>query len=221
MMKSIIKTTFIICLCFSFVVPTNAAISVSDGSAFVTKAEFSDDLNNLSNRMAQLENSLDAKIDSLVSSYLSKNGIWNAKRINIDYNYVDLQGSDFITSWTQYQNLTKVIWSKTADVEKTGMCIITVHTTGMKNGNNYYRCYLRYKGGNWAGFEDDVRLVLWFNETVNGINYERNAQQISCSAQRVTEGDPSSTGECVVPLPADQDSVLMGFVTKGILLMLD
>ena len=56
-----------------------AAISVSDGSAFVTKAEFAADLNNLSNRMSTLENSLDAKIDSLVSSYLSRNGIWNGE----------------------------------------------------------------------------------------------------------------------------------------------
>ena len=56
-----------------------AAISVSDGSAFVTKAEFAADLNNLSNRMSSLENSLDAKIDSLVSSYLSRNGIWNGE----------------------------------------------------------------------------------------------------------------------------------------------
>ena len=57
-----------------------AAISVSDGSAFVTKAEFAADLNNLSNRMSSLENSLDAKIDSLVSSYLSRNGIWNGEK---------------------------------------------------------------------------------------------------------------------------------------------
>ena len=64
-------------LCVGISLPTNAAVSVSDGSAFVTKAEFSADLNNLSNRMAQLENSLDAKIDSLVSSYLTRNGIWN------------------------------------------------------------------------------------------------------------------------------------------------
>ena len=57
-----------------------AAISVSDGSAFVTKAEFAADLNNLSNRMSSLENSLDAKIDSLVSTYLSRNGIWNGEK---------------------------------------------------------------------------------------------------------------------------------------------
>ena len=77
MLKKIFKTIFIISLCVGLTLPTNAAVSVSDGSAFVTKAEFAADLNNLSNRMAQLENSLDAKIDSLVSSYLTRNGIWN------------------------------------------------------------------------------------------------------------------------------------------------
>ena len=61
-----------------------AAISVSDGSAFVTKAEFAADLNNLSNRMSYLENSLDAKIDSLVSSYLSRNGIWNGEKQEVN-----------------------------------------------------------------------------------------------------------------------------------------
>ena len=80
MFKRIYKTTISILLCLAFTMPANAAISVSDGSAFVTKAEFSADLNNLSNRMAQLENSLDAKIDSLVSAYLTKNGIWNGAK---------------------------------------------------------------------------------------------------------------------------------------------
>ena len=69
-----------------------AAISVSDGSAFVTKAEFAADLNNLSNRMSSLENSLDAKIDSLVSSYLSRNGIWNGEKQTV-LNYWDWHGT--------------------------------------------------------------------------------------------------------------------------------
>ena len=80
MLKKIFKTIFIMSLCVGISLPTNAAVSVSDGSAFVTKAEFAADLNNLSNRMAQLENSLDAKIDSLVSSYLTRNGIWNGAK---------------------------------------------------------------------------------------------------------------------------------------------
>lgn len=80
MLKKIFKTIIIFSFILSTIIPTNAAVSVSDGSAFVTKAEFSADLNNLSNRMASLENSLDAKIDSLVSSYLTRNGIWNGAK---------------------------------------------------------------------------------------------------------------------------------------------
>ena len=79
MLRKVFKTILVLSLCVGISLPTNAAVSVSDGSAFVTKAEFAADLNNLSNRMAQLENSLDAKIDSLVSSYLTRNGIWNGQ----------------------------------------------------------------------------------------------------------------------------------------------
>ena len=82
MFKRFFKSILIINICLSNII-SHGAISVSDGSAFVTKAEFSADLNNLSNRMAQLENSLDAKIDSLVSSYLSRNGIWNGSKQTI------------------------------------------------------------------------------------------------------------------------------------------
>ena len=89
MYKRIYKTILLLSLCVGVVLPTNAAVSVSDGSAFVTKAEFSADLNNLSNRMAQLENSLDAKIDSLVSSYLTRNGIWNGSKQTLAKAYTD------------------------------------------------------------------------------------------------------------------------------------
>ena len=87
MFRKIFKTILVLSLCLGISLPTNAAVSVSDGSAFVTKAEFAADLNNLSNRMAQLENSLDAKIDSLVSSYLTRNGIWNGANQELTYNY--------------------------------------------------------------------------------------------------------------------------------------
>ena len=86
MINRIFKTILVLSIVLGITLPSNAAVSVSDGSAFVTKAEFAADLNNLSNRMAQLENSLDAKIDSLVSSYLSRNGIWNgAKQEVLNY----------------------------------------------------------------------------------------------------------------------------------------
>ena len=72
---------FFACALILFITfPTTAAVSVSDGSAFVSKAEFAANLNNLNSRMSNLENSLDAKIDSPVSSYLSRNGIWNGEK---------------------------------------------------------------------------------------------------------------------------------------------
>ena len=91
MFRLLFKKTLILILCLAISFPTCAAISVSDGSVFVTKAEFSADLNNLSNRMAQLENNLDSTIDSLVSSYLSRNGIWNSKKQKVEKeNMLDL-----------------------------------------------------------------------------------------------------------------------------------
>ena len=72
-----IKRIFVILLTIIITIPVNAAVSVSDGSAFVTKAELDSNFNGLSNRVFSLENTIEVKIDSLVSSYLSRNGIWN------------------------------------------------------------------------------------------------------------------------------------------------
>ena len=96
MINRIFKNILVFSICIGISLPTNAAVSVSDGSAFLTKAEFDADLNNLSNRMAQLENSLDAKIDSLVSSYLTRNGIWNGAKQTLEFNLF----ADFWTVFT-------------------------------------------------------------------------------------------------------------------------
>ena len=85
MIKKLFKTIFILTLCLGITLPSNTgSANVSDGSAFITKSEMAYQLNNLSSRMTQLENSLDSHIDTLVSSYLTRNGIWNgAKQIEL------------------------------------------------------------------------------------------------------------------------------------------
>lgn len=75
-----IKKIVIVLLILSITIPSYASVSVSDGSSFVSKSEFTVDLNNLSNRISRLENSIDSKIDSLVSAYLATNGIWNGEK---------------------------------------------------------------------------------------------------------------------------------------------
>ena len=126
MLKKIFKTILVLSLCLGLTLPTNAAVSVSDGSAFVTKAEFAADLNNLSNRMAQLENSLDAKIDSLVSSYLTRNGIWNgAKQSIMGYSATfNSNNKGFATSVTGSKTLETEILSSRFLSSKAGMLFL-------------------------------------------------------------------------------------------------
>ena len=219
MIKKIFKTIFIISLCFASIINSNAAVSVSDGSAFLTKSELQSNLNNLSNRMAQLENSLDAKIDSLVSAYLTRNGIWNGRKVEIDMTATNLKGTNFISSWNSWEEKSLTVWTKSASIEKTGMCVTIVHIEGHKGTYGSYRCYLRYRGGSFCGFEDDVKVMLWMNEKIGTTTYGRNSIQVSQSQQRITT-IPSSAGECIAQLPLNNDYVLLGFVSKDSTLQL-
>ena len=163
MLNRIFKTILVLSICVGISLPTNAAVSVSDGSAFVTKAEFAADLNNLSNRMAQLENSLDAKIDSLVSSYLTRNGIWNGAKQDVvqSYsNYIGLKNSNVTkTSYAHAYDSPKGTSNNTKDVvgyeentkmlvynlSKSGMCVVGLSVINEVKGavtsfgNNNYR----------------------------------------------------------------------------------
>ncbi len=107
-----------------------AAISVSDGSAFVTKAEFAADLNNLSNRMSSLENSLDAKIDSLVSSYLSRNGIWNGeKQTFLDYTEEKIWANKYCTKDVDNETVENA-YIKVFTASKSGLANLSFSLTG-------------------------------------------------------------------------------------------
>ena len=94
MLNRVFKTIFILTLCLGITLPSHASSTkVSDGSAFITKSEMAYELNNLSQRMNELENSLDSKIDKLVSSYLTRNGVWNgAVQTLANYYIVDFMG---------------------------------------------------------------------------------------------------------------------------------
>ena len=143
-MKRTFRIILTISICLSICIPANAAVSVSDGSAFITNAEFNAGLNNLSNRMATLENSIDAKIDSLVSSYLTRNGIWNGEKQEISDDSIDEY--DFMPAFTLGNVGTKVqIYEQFKDkivlqTSKTGMVFGTFSYGNHHNGdpNNWY-----------------------------------------------------------------------------------
>lgn len=173
MLNKISKTLFLLFLCGAVSLPTSAAVSVSDGSAFVTKAEFSADLNNLSNRMAQLENSLDAKIDSLVSSYLTRNGIWNGAKQTLAKNYTDKwctfyayndTGNTSVLAypavksygyWSYVRKATTDSSSAFCTSSKSGLMLITMEISG--------NCYNRMFGvpSTPAGSSAGAGSLLW------------------------------------------------------------
>ena len=156
MLNRIFKTILVLSICVGISLPTNAAVSVSDGSAFVTKAEFAADLNNLSNRMAQLENSLDAKIDSLVSSYLTRNGIWNgAKQTTLSDSF------DFLIPKND-TNIAYLLYDKTEDkridfqANEVKYKSYKVVDSCNKSGLIVCNCYYSYSG-TYPGAEREVR----------------------------------------------------------------
>lgn len=223
MLKRIFRLILIINLTFSLTLVSIAnSVNVSDGSAFVTKSELAYQLNTISIRMSQLENSLDSKIDQLVSSYLTRNGIWNGSEVNINKNETKLYGSDFIREWDGYDVKQKTVWSETTTADKTGMMITSIHIEGKQNGYTSYRCYLRIRGGYWAGFEDDARVMLGMAEIINGVDNVRSNIEIANSQLRITYNPGNSSagyaqqnGTHILPLPINNNYVLLGFVSKG------
>ena len=131
MIKKAFKTIFILTLCLGITLPANAgSVSVSDGSAFITKSELAYQLNNLSNRMNQLENSLDSRIDTLVSSYLTRNGIWNGAKQTI----TNTQCSTYYSYTASYG------WLRSWNIGPSGV----VAQTSLTNSNQYRRPDTRY-----------------------------------------------------------------------------
>ena len=167
--KKLFKTTLLFFVVFVMIFNSFAAISVSDGSAFVTKAEFSADLNNLSNRMSALENSIDAKIDSLVSSYLSRNGIWNGEKQTVtSTKYWDVLAPDISLSDDGHSAMSSILSSATFinTITKSGLLVGFIYYT---DGN---RSQLNRNTSRWGYrlnylepkyFKTDSGFVLYTN----------------------------------------------------------
>ena len=210
MINKIFKTILIMLIIMGISIPTNAAVSVSDGSAFVTKAEFSADLNNLSNRMAQLENSLDAKIDSLVSSYLTRNGIWNGK------------AQTYLVNKNQYYTNTSSLSMNIVTPDKTGLLFTYI----ISNYKHALQC--------WAASRPDPVSVVNGIATIYINIYKvgdtstsiwSNTKTVTWAGQWDTQADTySGTGisyDCADTKDIDYTDTCMCFVQKDVTYMLN
>ena len=245
MLNKVFKTILILSICLGLTLPTNAAVSVSDGSAFVTKSEFNSDLNNLSNRMAQLENSLDGKIDSLVSSYITRNGIWNGERQLLEFNAIADYWKNFTldglyTTWkaqpTMPSSLTEGVlanirygsYDLVKSISKTGMLFGTldvltgydyalreIPTASGTDGRNYYYAY------NWNIKRDNPNVTNRCETSfyINGICVYSLVPVVCAYIRMMANGGSGAASLYFVPKAGRYN--FMFFVNKNDTLVMD
>ena len=187
--NKLIKNILVISLCFSIFPCYANNISVSDGSAFITKSELSYSLNNLSNRMRELEISLENRINDLVSSYLTRNGIWNSNgqtilnNTIIDCSGYDVTGSNanvvystqFASSLSAgdsvvFKNYSENIVDK---INKDGLCLLLVRLTeigqSIASDGRSFTCWrnpIDTRFNSWNLFNvDDCYVTILKNDT--------------------------------------------------------
>ena len=217
-MKSILrilKKFILFILMIVFPISNFAAVSVSDGSSFVSKAEFNSSLNNMSNRIAIIENTLDSKIDSLVSSYLSRNGIWNGDKQklesttywNVGIKDITLSGGNYATSETLIDN--KVI----NKISKSGLLVGFVYYTDGKRdqlnqNTSRWGYYLTYLGTNYFRSDSGIVLYLSMSEQISSAKTIKYSNVIASSFSQLylNQGDVASTMGAVlgISLPATE-----------------
>lgn len=169
-MVKLLKKILTFPLIFALSFPTFSAVSVSDGSAFVSKSEYVSLMTNASSRVSSLENSIDKNIYEIVSSYLNKYGIWNGAKQTLLFTTVNCGTwmPSYIGNLSYYwangrdlqQNLSGVSFNASskenlgvlsglnvsnkelANINKTGLAFINVEwITSLKN----FKIYLTSK----------------------------------------------------------------------------
>ena len=220
MLNKIFKTFFILSICFGVSISSNAAVSVSDGSAFMTKAELAADLNNLSNRMAQLENSLDAKIDSLVSNYPSKNGIWSGTKQLTNSNVDDILPANVtLSSGSAQINTSLASGTYINNINKSGM-LVSKYSYRNKDGVNSNSTRWGYSGlmkltSNHCS-DNGVIVSLYIYENIGGMSTQKFSQIILNFCGKPSSAWNADYYNLYAALPANEvyGNVLF-FVNKG------
>ena len=164
--------------------------------------------------MAQLENSLDAKIDSLVSAYLTRIGIWNGARQTLVTSELNVLGTglrDALSRRGTYYSIPKNAtntsfignYSLIVDVSKTGMIVIIVQASGYAQATKYGQ----HNGTRNVGTGN---IYVTFNVGTD-VRYTSSIGRLDSSAY----SSGSSGGDYLIYATTDLTTVAQFFVAKG------
>lgn len=165
------KTIIIFCICIGITIPVNAAVSVSDNSAFITKAEALAVAQSLSERIIVLENTVDEKIDNLITAYLERNGVWNAQE-QVRMNYTKTVGLSNISTdgWGNAIGTATMFVDKfIANTSKSGVFSATAKYDGVEYSGELNLCRLGYQASTpnrmWSNSSYYVTLSIYEDNT--------------------------------------------------------
>ena len=224
MLNRIFKTIFILTLCLGITLPANAGtVEVSDGSAFITKSELNYQLNNLSRRMSELENSLDSRIDKLVSSYLTRNGIWNGIRQTLNTSQLSVTGNNLVSALGQkgkYYSIPKNTTNTSGfignytllnEANKTGMASVYIKCSGYAHATKYGQ----HNGYNNVGTGN---IYVTFN-VGSDVKFTASIGRLDSSAYHPSGN--GNGGDYLIYATTDLTTLAQFFVNKGDKLMWD
>lgn len=172
MLKRLFKTIFIITLCLGTVTSTHAAVSyVSDGSAFITKAEFKSLVNEASGRIEALELHVDTQINTLVESFLARNNIWHPQKQTLNSNTtMDLAPCNVTLSGNAATGNATIQSSRVCidEIKKSGMMVISLLYRAKNTsaaGKTFRWGYMgtMTNNGNWQS-DNGIELNIIFYE---------------------------------------------------------
>ena len=155
------KTIIIFCICIGITIPVNAAVSVSDNSAFITKAEALAVAQSVSERIIVLENTVDEKIDNLITAYLERNGVWNAQE-QVRMNCTKTVGLSNLSRDSSNNCIGKVTMFAdkfVANTSKSGVFSATAKYDGVEYSGELNLCRLGYQATTSSWWSDSSYYV--------------------------------------------------------------
>ena len=144
MFRKIFKTILILSICLGISIPSNAAVSVSDNSAFITRAEALAVAQSLSERIIVLENTVDEKIDNLITAYLERNGVWNAQEQVLQNRSYSVGTSNRTVNTAGSEDL--IVQMFVANTSRSGVFSAEVYYYGTGYSGELNLCRIGYQG---------------------------------------------------------------------------
>lgn len=236
MYKKIFKILLALNLCFGTVMSSQGAVTqVSEGSSFITKAEFSTMLNEASERIQILELKTDNKIDEIVNSFLLRNNIWHPTKqtlISASPSMI-LKPAKFTLSNSTAQKLVNLVDKKACieRISKSGLMILDLYYRASDDGKNPETYRWGYYGnmnqaGNWTS-DNGTELTINFYEANSQTTADINNAKLkyacligTANGAKLQAGNTNTGYACVFALPYVAVSIPTNFfVTKGKVLL--